>query len=963
MSPSTPAWDPALLRENERFVRSVARALVTDEHAAEDVVQETQLAHVRRGDLPTNAIRAWLGRVARNLAFRSRREAARRDRRERAAARDERVPSADEILERENLRRRVVEALLAVEEPYRSALLLRYYEDVPPREIAKRTGAPVETVRTRLKRGLERLRLRLDADHGGDRAAWCAPLTALAGSLGVQPLPAALGVVAALLLAGYFAWPDPSAQPEHAPAPTKAVRPDAFEATAPGVGPSPPALPRVTSPSRTAVRAVTTGSVLVDVTWVEDGTPAAGTPIHLWPHAPAVEGSLQWRLARADESGRARFDAVPIGMCSIEAESEAQWIDVAPGAEASARISVAGSKAVEGLVVDASGEPVEGADVWVQGYGIDGIGDFLARTSEDGRFRLRCRRLAQTIGARAAGHSPSQIESLTKPDLVGVTLRLGGPGGEIRGRVLSPTGDALPHAAVLLAGREPAPDRWPPYLSEHALEIRADGEGAFVFPGVAPGPAIVWARASGFGPASATTEVGATAGADVAIVLPIAGTVAGRVFLADGEPAAGVTVRYAGVRQGVSNFIGSSEVADAEGRYRLTGLAPGETEIHAGGTSEGRTRGTVTVISGGEAQRDLMLEPPRSIEGRIVDERGVGLPGLHVEARPNVEGPEQPGESRVRQSKSWVEGRFSVADCEESSYRVVVTNVVRDLAVAEDVRPGAGEIVLTVPKESLPSVFVRGCVVRPDGTGSFGPPRPQVSVLGPLGGRIVEVEPESGAFQVGPLPPDRYEVSVTSRSYPKLDLGSRELAAGETWDLGTVTLECPCWIVATLHRPVGVPSELVGIGLSDGSRPLSVPLAREGDEFRFGPLRAGRYWLFAGGTGIAATAVPVTVDDEEESRVDVRAVTGIEVGFDLARIVEAAGIEKSISLTVRDASGIVVAFGLIGYSGIPRAPHRLWFLPGRYEIAAVITDGPTATARLEVPEPPARTEDVVLVPR
>ena len=37
-------------------------------------------------------------------------------------------------------------------------MLLRFWEDLPPREIAKRMQAPVETVRTRIKRGLQELR-------------------------------------------------------------------------------------------------------------------------------------------------------------------------------------------------------------------------------------------------------------------------------------------------------------------------------------------------------------------------------------------------------------------------------------------------------------------------------------------------------------------------------------------------------------------------------------------------------------------------------------------------------------------------------------------------------------------------------------------------------------------------------------------------------------------------------------
>src|SRR5262249_10222099 len=51
---------------------------------------------------------------------------------------------------------------------------------LPPRAIAERKGLPDATVRSHLKRGLDRLRERFDADHRGDRAAWIALLQPLA---------------------------------------------------------------------------------------------------------------------------------------------------------------------------------------------------------------------------------------------------------------------------------------------------------------------------------------------------------------------------------------------------------------------------------------------------------------------------------------------------------------------------------------------------------------------------------------------------------------------------------------------------------------------------------------------------------------------------------------------------------------------------------------------------------------
>ena len=60
--------------------------------------------------------------------------------------------------------------VMILDEPVRTVVLLRYWEGLPPRRIAARLEIPVETVRTRLKRGLHKLRVRLDGECGGRRA-------------------------------------------------------------------------------------------------------------------------------------------------------------------------------------------------------------------------------------------------------------------------------------------------------------------------------------------------------------------------------------------------------------------------------------------------------------------------------------------------------------------------------------------------------------------------------------------------------------------------------------------------------------------------------------------------------------------------------------------------------------------------------------------------------------------------
>src|SRR5690606_2849024 len=143
-------------------------------------VQQTWLHALEQGTACRQDIvhpRSWLRRVVRNVAANLRRGERRRLDREHRVAAIDRVPSSAELMEREERRRALVAAIDRLPPSSRTVILLRYFEGLPPRRIAAELDLPVETVWTRLRRGLALLRQRLDADVGGDLRAWLAPLT------------------------------------------------------------------------------------------------------------------------------------------------------------------------------------------------------------------------------------------------------------------------------------------------------------------------------------------------------------------------------------------------------------------------------------------------------------------------------------------------------------------------------------------------------------------------------------------------------------------------------------------------------------------------------------------------------------------------------------------------------------------------------------------------------------------
>jgi RNA polymerase sigma factor (sigma-70 family) len=128
---------------------------------ADDVAQETLHQALRRPPADDRNPRGWLARVARRVAARMRRGHNRRTTREQVVARAAAAasePPADEALIRASLQRSVVDAVIRLAEPYRSAILLHYLDEMSTSAVAKQLGVPVETVRTRLKRSLAQLR-------------------------------------------------------------------------------------------------------------------------------------------------------------------------------------------------------------------------------------------------------------------------------------------------------------------------------------------------------------------------------------------------------------------------------------------------------------------------------------------------------------------------------------------------------------------------------------------------------------------------------------------------------------------------------------------------------------------------------------------------------------------------------------------------------------------------------------
>ena len=204
------------------WLRALSSSLVSDRSDADDLMQETWLAALRHPPRAGLSLRPWLARVARNLARNARRRDVRRGDREALAQRSDGPISPDAIAGEVEVQRMLAEAVLRLDEPLRTTVVLRYFRGLNASQIATMQRIPPGTVRWRLKNAIEALRHDLDGRFHGDRSSWCAALTALlpaptepiaasgaaaATGASIMSTTAKMAIAAALAaLVGFGAW-------------------------------------------------------------------------------------------------------------------------------------------------------------------------------------------------------------------------------------------------------------------------------------------------------------------------------------------------------------------------------------------------------------------------------------------------------------------------------------------------------------------------------------------------------------------------------------------------------------------------------------------------------------------------------------------------------------------------------------------------------------------------------------
>ena len=681
--------DAESLLTHADFLRALVGRLVADEATADDIVQATWLSAIKHPPRKGGSVRAWLYRVAQNHVRQLRRGEGRRSAREQDARRSAQVPSAADIVQRESARRTVVGAVVDLPESYREVVLLRFYEDLPPRAVARALGIPVETVRTRTRRGLALLRTRLDSEYGQDRKAWTLALlpllmrpsaeTVVSGS--TLAIGAAAVAATCCLVIGWELATDRDTTRAHAAAP------DELAVAAPVVAleAAPPSMPIARTEAATLAPEGELESTELSAT---PTTRLAGRVVD--STGEPVPGAA----VLAFEGHRPRFDAGPRGARALQRTLSG------PTGE-----------------FELSGLPLE--------------------------FFLRAERgdLVSTGGLAGEFDRASELEGV---ELV-VT-----PGFDLHGTVVDSSGEAVANCRIEVrtqARRGYVRPTAHAGLVTGALAIyttESDAHGRFTLAGLPAVKHYLGARHPDFAPGGHGVVPGRAEG--LTVVLPEGARTRVSVFDADGRPVEGCELHWVG-----ENGAAASASADALGHALLPAVPVGSRgRVFARHAGMGPTYSPA--LAAGGAVR-IELARAQAVSGTVIDEAGLAIAGARVEARAAAwpvsdESTTRPTAHAARGgTRTDAEGRFHLGGLGYGAHELVVTvpgSLVPGVSV--DASPGPEPVTITVDTRAPGAISVRG-VVRDALTGE-APQSVVITARGPDEAVVASSVRGGGEFQL-----------------------------------------------------------------------------------------------------------------------------------------------------------------------------------------------------------------------
>ena len=929
-------------------LRAIAFRILGDSHEADDVLQS---AFAQAWAAPPRVLSlSWLRRVVASRAIDVKRQPGAQAGSLRQAM-DQVAPggSASGPLEALEAHRRLSGAIRSLPKEQAEALYLRYFEDMRPKAMARSLGVPIETVKSRLVRGLRALRIRLEEDSGDDGLSMqglallaLAPgsrtpgiAAALAGGSATNVSKALiwsllmkkwiLGIAA--ILAVFAAIPRGERAPrdegislgeqssiEASRQDLPALEPPPLDQARVSLDAAPLA---VTPPTLEAVdKSVAHASIQVSVLW-EDGSSATGTQVACL-REDALGRPVFVEEATVGSKGLAVFHECRAGeyllVSSIRGKAE---VAVQVGDAVTALIEIPDGIDIVGSVKNFEGRPVPGAELWV----LSGTAGWekhhrVGKADAAGQFRLRDQPLFASLGAMARGYEPSTWSPVSllkvngtresKDRTADLELVLREGGAALTGTVLDAEGEPVEGAVVAVSTQALGDRLASPSLNRVTRFARSGSMGEYELAGLPSGKAQVSCRAPGLASYGAALQLKAGAPQRYDIQLVVPGRVVGWVRSASGAPLAGVAVSAyseplaVGLATRHELVPGSPEppraLSDTDGRFVIEGVSPGESFLYA--VAQAYTlpsvwqtlfdRTEVTISPTNDARWDPVIAANRKVAGTLLYADLTPAIGQTVRVHSDAT-------DEVRFAKTNDVGNFVLHNLDEEAYTVVgslpVEGKDNEVITVEGVRPDGGQVRLVALEALSPggpaapgTSTIRGRVVDPFGRME----RHTYGYLETEHGEEVEsmrfdleaAQQGIHSYQFSSVSAGRYRVRLQTANLHTLAVTEVfEVAEGESADFGDLELPMSGGQRIVFKRDPDWPATdgFLFVDAVDGSYDIR-DFISQGDEVRlFENLNPGRYTVRCHGGHLVPTGTDFYVTAGEVGETVVELTVGANV--------------------------------------------------------------------------------------
>jgi Carboxypeptidase regulatory-like domain len=427
-------------------------------------------------------------------------------------------------------------------------------------------------------------------------------------------------------------------------------------------------------------------------------------------------------------------------------------------------------------VVDDAKQPIANAEVK-----LSSIGEHVAKSDDKGKATLRPVHPGWlSVEVTAPGYAPNgnftSVGSAGAVAKMHVTLHRG---VSVSGRVVDEAGKPIAKAHV--SANDTSAWGW----SRDADSVLSDDKGQFTIAALAPGAHAL--SASDGEHAIARTPpitVASQPITGIEIKMKAGGTLSGTVVDTDGKFVPFATVRVAGT--GAMMWTAARQVTtDKVGTFELRGLVRTKLQARAeSDTSASKVTDVDLTTDGAKKGLKLVLDVGGVIAGSVVDDKGQPVPEVEVHAFPDImDGAAMKSASLAGMSSttSGGDGSFTIHGLPDGSYKLSAArggNSQRDWG-QDGTKAKVGDKSVKIVL-SAPGILVGKLMID----GQTAPPALATVQLGRTGTTPIA----DGVFTVKDLTPGTYDVTFRGVDFAEFIKRDVKIDAGQTTDLGTVTV-------------------------------------------------------------------------------------------------------------------------------------------------------------------------------